>query len=556
MDDVSPLARYLVPLRRWWAVMAGALVVGLAVAWVTLPEPPREPTAEEIAEGDLTFRATNLVLRNEQSPSAASFDLVLLLARQGELAHRVAERMEGAVSTLDVDAVELEADRDVGTMAIRVLHQDPDVAVELATVYAEELNALLHERAQGQTDRELERARERQAAVEARIQSVEEELAGLPPEDLDRRLVEAELDALIEEYGRLGAQAQALEARRIEDDPAFETLQPPVAVSAQLPEEVPTLAPPEEPLARFALAVVLALLGGFAVVMAIDRLDTRIRTRRDAEEAFGLPVVAELPHRSRKQRELHPLPVTSDPDGATAEVLRTLRLAVTMSPIWRLAGQAPAHDGAPVGTVAPVSDHDPPRTLVVTSPLTGDGKTNVVAGLATSFAESGHRVLVIDCDFRRPAVPDLLGAEEGRGLRDMRNPEEEPLKDLVVSTKVEGVTLVRSGKPGIAPAWFLTHAKLMIEQATELADVVLFDTGPLPLTNEASTLVPVADSSLVVIRGSKLTRERARDTVERLARVGASVAGVVLVGAERSPRYGYYETKPEPDTESAAKVVW
>jgi len=544
MKDLNPLDRYLVPLRRWWPVLVGALALGLLVAWITLPEPPQEPTEEELADPTVTYRATHILLRNSESPAANNFDLVMLLARQGDLTNRVVERMDGEVATDDVDAVSLEPDNNIGTLSITAVQPTPDLASELASTYADELNDLLLERDETSIEEAIESTNRRLVDLRERIDELEAEVEALPEGDVDRRLTEAELDRLIDQYAALQQELRRLTDQQTSAIVPFETLQEPSPVSTAAPEGPTTLEAPEGRGARFALGGILALLLGVGAVFTIDHLDTRVRTRRDAEDAFGLPVIAEFPRRSTKERSGHPLPVRSEPDGATAEAFRSLRLAVLVSPTWHLSGQVPTGSDA-VGSVAAVTEHEAPRSLLVTSPLTGDGKSTLVANLAASFAGSDQRVLVIDCDFRRPAVGEMLGVKPGEGLRNLEDPYERPLKDLVVATSLNDIELVRSGEPGVAPPWFVNHSRAIVEQAVDLADVVVFDTGPVLLTNEALALIPAVDTTLLVARARKVSFGQARDTIERLTRVSADVAGIALIGGEGSRRYGYYEPTKE-----------
>lgn len=544
MRDANPLQRYLAPLRRWWMVLAAALVIGLVGTWLTLPEQSRELTDEEIAGPDVRFRATHVLLRTDDSPTAVSFDLVLLLARQGELTKRVVERMAGQVTTSDVEAIQIAAEPSIGTLSITAVQSTPDAAVELTQVYADELNELLEQRADTELQSDLKQQREVVANLEARISEVQEEIDPLPEDSLDRRLLEAELEDLLVRFGSEQSVLRDLEAREAAGEVAFGTLQEPVGVPADA-DDVATLALPESPAARFAILGVLALLAGVAIVMVIDRLDTFVRTKRDAEDAFGLPVMAQLPRRSTVEREKDPIPVVSDVNGVTAEAFRSMRLAVLRAPKWQLSRLTPSSNGS-VGTVAPVAAGLEPRTLVVSSPLMGDGKSTIVANLAASFVESGHQVLVVDCDFRRPAVAEILGADAGGpGLRGLSRVGEKPLEELCVATSVDGVRLVPAGEAGIAPSWFMTHSAELVAEACGLADVVLFDTGPLSLTNEAVTLVPAVDTAIVAVRANRVTWSQARESVERLARVGANVAGLVFVGGDTPRRYGYYEQQPE-----------
>jgi Mrp family chromosome partitioning ATPase/capsular polysaccharide biosynthesis protein len=546
MRDTSPIDRYAVPLRRWWPVVVGAVLAGWVAVWFTLPEAPTEPTPEEIADPTITYRATHVLLRDSQSPAAPQFELVQLLARQGDLTNRVVERLDGEVSAMDVDAVTLEPNEGIGTLSVTAVQPDPDLASRLATTFAEELSALLAERNEDQVANALAAARDRAVRLSDQIQELESEIQPLPEDDLDRRLLEAELEAALNQYASQQQEIRRLSDQQTSPAPPFETLSEPSPVSTLADAGPSVLEVPQGGTTRFALGTVVALVLGVGAVFAIDHIDTRVRTRRDAEDAFGLPVVAEFPRRSAKDRSGHPLPVRSEPDGATAEAFRSLRLAVLVSPTWHLSGQVPTGSDA-VGSVAAVTEHEAPQSLLVTSPLTGDGKSTLVANLAASFAGSDQGVLVIDCDFRRPAVAEMLGVKPGEGLRDLEDPHERPLKDLVVTTSLQGIDLVRSGEPGVAPPWFVSHSRAIVEQAVDLADVVVIDTGPVLLTNEALALIPAVDTTLLVARARKVSFGQARDTIERLTRVNANVAGIALIGGEGGSRYGYYEpTKERP----------
>ena len=538
MNHANPLARYLVPLRRWWFVALGVVVLGLVATALTLPEPPGEPTAEEIADPDATFRASHLLIRNEASPEPVNFQLVQLLARQGELTSRVLERMDDRVVTRDVDAVLLETDPDLGTISVTTTQATPDLAAQLATTYAEELQGIIDDRAAGSLRQALERVDERLPLLLADIDEIEGDVASLGPLELERRLLEAELELLVTEFATAQAEARSLTSRISALESQFLTLEAPSPVATD-GLDGGLLRLPVSPAPRFVIFGLLSLLVGGSLVFGIDYLDTRLRTRADVEDAFALPVIAELPPRSKQDRAADPVPVQSDPTGVTAETFRSLRLSVLLAPTWRLAGTAPTGDG-PRGSAFAIEDRAEPRVLLVTSPLMGDGKSTTVANMAASFAESGQKVLVIDCDFRRPAVGELLGMGPGRGLRDIDDPHEPALQGLVAATSIEGVSMIPAGEPGIAPAWFLHDVATFVDLARRLADVVILDTGPVTLTSEASALIPSVDAMVLVVRAGRLTRGEARGIVEQLTRLGASMSGIVLVGTHGAKRYGYY----------------
>jgi capsular exopolysaccharide synthesis family protein len=537
MTESSPLTRYVVPLVRWWPILLVTLGLGLLLAWFTLPD-GEAGDAEVVEDPEVAYRATEILLRGRQTPVTANFELVLLLARQGEVANAVAARLGDRLDMADIEAVELIPDEQLGTLSVTATRPLPDQAVELAEIFSQELVRYFDGRADTSTEERTQQATLRLTVIDDRIRTLEEEVELLPEEDLDRRLLESEIEVLIGQYGALQAEVRDLSTQDLGAGSTFETLQAPVAVSTDSDDMLQVLQVPENSIARFVLAALAALAVGVAIVLAVDWADTRVRTRQDAEQWFGLPVVAELPYRSRRQRSEHPLPAQTEPSSMTAEALRTLRLAVEQSPVWRLDHTAPIGNGS-VGSATTVAN-GPRRTILVSSSLTGEGKTTVAANLAATYAASGRTVLVIDCDFRRPSLSGLMGVEHGRGLHELSFLSPETLDGLRCATAIPGVELIRSGRPGIAPPWFLSDASPLVAWAREQADVVILDAGPMLATNETAALMPFVDVTLLVSRSGRVSRDQARRTTEQLTRLSAHVAGIVLVGEHGSHRYGYY----------------
>ena len=537
MTEASPLTRYLVPLARWWPVLLVTMALGLVVAWLTLPE-PEAPDAEVVEDPEVAYRATEILIRGRQTPVTSNFELVLLLARQGEVANAVAARLGDRLDMADIEAVELVPSEQLGTLSVTATRPLPDQAVELAEVYSQELVRYFDNRADTSTEERIRQATLRLTVIDDRIRTLEGEVERLPEEALDRRLLESEIDILIGQYGALQAEVRDLSTQDLGAGPTFETLQAPVAVSTDSDLLPQALQVPDNSLARFALAALAALAVGVAIILAIDWADTRVRTREDAEQWFGLPVITELPYRGRRDRKAHPLPALTDPSSMSAEALRSLRLAVDQSSIWRLDHTAPTSNGT-VGSATAVANGSR-RTILVTSSLTGEGKTTVAANLAATFAAAGKRVLVIDCDFRRPSLSQLMAVEDGPGLREVASPSSEALDELRCATAIPEVELIRSGRPGIAPVWFLSDASPLLAWAREQADVVILDAGPMLATNETAALMPFVDVTLLVSRSGRISRDHARRTTEQLARLSARVAGIVMVGEQSSRRYGYY----------------
>jgi capsular exopolysaccharide synthesis family protein len=536
----NPLARYLVPLRRWWPVLVGALALGLVVAWVTLPDTP-EPGEQEVIDPEVSYRATHLLIRGSDSPATANLDLVTLLAQRGAIPASVEAELGDELAPGSVESVVLEPDPMLGTLGVTVVQPTPDQTVLLANTYAQAIVEYFDAQALEAEEAQNQRVTDQLIVINQRVRELEADLETREEGTLEYVLAESELNVLVTQYGTLQAELSDLTTQSVAARSTFETLQEPVPVSTVTPTEG-VFEVPQSTRGRFVLAAVVALVLGLAGIFAVDWVDTRVRTREDAEQSFGLPVVAEFPRRPKPDRRAHPIPVHTDPGSVTSETFRTLRLVVLRAPRWRLDRARPTVNGdGPVGSASQVTGEEAPRVVLVTSARDGEGKSTVAANLAVSIAETGKSVLLIDADFRRPSVGELVGVPAGPGLRELSELNGQELSKAIVFTELPNLAMLRSGSPGIAPAWFLSEADWVVNQARELADVVVIDSGPLLATNEAATLVPSVDTLLIVTRAGRISREQARRTTEQLSRVGATVSGVVVVGMDARRKYGYYE---------------
>lgn len=257
------------------------------------------------------------------------------------------------------------------------------------------------------------------------------------------------------------------------------------------------------------------LLLGVGAASALDRFDNRIRSKRAAEDALGVPVVAEVP----------PIPRSAGGlllDGAQPssfiEAYRGLRTSVER---W----------------TPPTENDDGHRVIVVTSATVGEGKTTTVAHLAVTLAEIGHSVLVISADLRRPRLHLYFDRLVDPGLVDVLTgaPGAPTLADLDLTTAVRGVRFLSSGAPVDNPGPLLDHAGDVLREARSLGDFVLVDAPPLLTTSDAAQLARHADGVLLVVRAGGTTVGAATRSAELLRRLDIPVLGAVLVASDTAP---------------------
>lgn len=283
---------------------------------------------------------------------------------------------------------------------------------------------------------------------------------------------------------------------------------------------------PGNPLARAALGGAAGLVLGALAALTIEKLDPRIRTKEDVEELLDLPVIAEIPSLSRRERKQTNLTARLEPLSHTAESFRRMRSAIDFASLTRRGTQdkstaaQPSLDGLRNGEV-----------ILVTSPGPSEGKTTSTANLASVIAEHDRQVLVINCDYRRPRVQHYLRASDA--------PQQ------VHDTEVPGVHLIThvlADELAVSPAEVVAAQRKVIERARHRFDTVLLDTAPLLTTNDAADVLSVVDMVVLIVHAGRTTREAAERAAELLARRRAPLIGIVLVGArDMANSYYYYE---------------
>ena len=186
----------------------------------------------------------------------------------------------------------------------------------------------------------------------------------------------------------------------------------------------------------------------------------------------------------------------------------------------------------------------PLRTLLVTSPGPGEGKSTTLANLAVTMAQVDRKVIIADCDLRRPYLHQLFGLRNDVGLTTMMVEDEALETPPLQKTGVEGLQLLASGPLPPRPADLLGSQRMekVVAKLLEKADMVLFDGPPIMAAADSIVLSTKVDGVLLVVSAGETKRENAQQAVERLKRVNANIVGAVLNNAPlRTAIPGYYQ---------------
>lgn len=269
---------------------------------------------------------------------------------------------------------------------------------------------------------------------------------------------------------------------------------------------------------------------GFGLAFLVDLADKSFRSADEIRDQLGLPVVAHIPvldveKAQRMAKKPEPGVPAIEPNVVTfhnsksreSEAYRRVRTAL----YFNTQGQ----------------DN---RVLQVTSPDPSDGKTTLITNLAVSIAQSGKRVLLVDCDFRRPKLHRIFGVSSDTGIAQAITGEVR-IEDGIRQTAQTGLDILPCGPRPNNPAELLSSPRFreLLAVLRSKYDFVLVDTPPLLAVTDPSAVAPCVDGVLVTIRLSKGGRPGAKRAIEQLASVGGRVIGVVVNGVGGVRRYGY-----------------
>lgn len=197
----------------------------------------------------------------------------------------------------------------------------------------------------------------------------------------------------------------------------------------------------------------------------------------------------------------------ADPRSAAAEAFRSLYINLSLS-----------------------QQEHPLRTILVTSPGAGEGKSVALSNLAIVAAQMGQRVILIDGDLRHPQLNELFGLRNDMGLASIVAGTSQVDAALQPVADVAGLRVLTSGPLPASPTTVLASKRMgeIVDELAGQADLLLMDAPPVLAVSDASVLASQADGVLLVVNAGQTKRESARRAKEALEKVHAHIVGVVL----------------------------
>lgn len=274
------------------------------------------------------------------------------------------------------------------------------------------------------------------------------------------------------------------------------------------------------PFMFFILSLLMGIGLGGATAYLIEYFDRGFRGATQIEQLTNHPAIGLVPSLKGTTEKSPEDYILEKPLSSYSEALRSIRTAIHFSNVDK-----------------------PPKVVMFTSALPGEGKSTLCMSLCRSLALAGNKVLMIEADLRRPRIRKALKAPEGApGLQAVLSGEK-PLKEAVLVDKPSGLRYIISAGKTPSPQDLLgSHQmKRLLEICAEQFDLVVIDTPPIMAVSDAAIVGRIADASVFVVRWAETPRDVAVSAIKQLTNVNVRLAGVVLsqVDLDQHARYGY-----------------
>ena len=470
----------------------------------------------------------------------------------------------------------------VKALGISVTGSDPTSPPILVNALAQAVFGYIAQQAQSQYAQNVKSVAVKVQTLESQLETVDSQIAGNTASNISgsllltqKRVIQQQLTAAVQAQLRLSLNGPTI--------PGYKILVPAVAGTPASFSKLTVASVVNHRSTRILGGLVVGLLVAAAIILLVEVLDRSLRNVRGTEEAFDLPVVAEIPARGARRPSLQRnnvdtrLEVVVAPGSAIAEAYRRLHTAVLLEPLaaeMALYGNGNGNgygyangngygngngngNGNGYGNGAPTTGssqgqanggelvHDANghegngrqsrrQVILVVSPAFEATRSSVVANLAAVCAEGGARALVV-------SMGDLKWAHNaGAGLPTFEPNGDIDPQDLVplsTPSSVEGVTRLQFDRVLASRGQVVSQGPAIISAARQVADIVLIDAPSLLRSHDAMALLPAVDVVLLVAQYAVTKSDEAREAGDMLRRFRAPVLGVALTNVPgRVPR--------------------
>jgi succinoglycan biosynthesis transport protein ExoP len=491
--DVEPTLRgYLHVLRRgrWWIAAFSLIGLGVSLALSLTSDKQYSATAQLLVQS--TANVNPNAGSSQSVITTAGVQTELQLVTSAQVQQEVAKKLGSAPGVAATQVGQTDV------IAITAVSPSPATAAKIANTYAKAFVAWSTATASSNLS-----AAEKQ--LNAQIKTISKEIGRLPAKDT------AQAAALSNQQAVLKGQLAQLQVTGATASTGLELV---------TPATVPVSPTSPKPAQDAVLGVVAGLAIGVAAAFLRDTLDDTLTSGESVERVIDAPVLATVPMVASWRKKARPVVIAvSAPTSQPAEAYRSLRTSL------QFAGQ-----------------DRPLRTILVTSPSAGDGKTATVVNLGAVFAQAGAKVVLVSCDLRRPGLSQFSAPSQYAELTSVLAGDLPVERALMPVPGVDGMWTL--GTRGIVanPTELLAGQRMraVLAELAQRFDIVLIDSPPVLPVADAMILSGYADGVVLVVSTGQTRRAELRRTREKLGQAGAAVVGAVLNKATAQDAYGYY----------------
>lgn len=291
----------------------------------------------------------------------------------------------------------------------------------------------------------------------------------------------------------------------------------PVKLSVTQPALPPTAPVSPRKGLNLALGLLVGLALGAGAALLRDQLNTTVKTVNDIQALTGNVPIGRIPLDPTAKSQ--PL-VTADQNSLRAEAFRALRTNLQFAAV-----------------------DDPPRSIVITSPLPGEGKSTAACNIALTLALNGSRVVLIEADLRMPRVSAYLELDNAAGLTNVLAGQH-AVEDVLISYERGALAVLPSGPIPPNPSELLGSKNMaaLLAQLSRDFDYVILDSPPVLPVTDAAVLGAIADGVLLFVRHGKTHRVEVERALQALTAANARLLGTALGFIPRRRKqssYGY-----------------
>lgn len=504
--------------RKWIIVVAVILLTAGSQLITRFFVTPKYQSSTEILQRqsgiDKVLFGSELFQRlsNPERNIQTAAELVLSPEVTQAVNKKLANRLSGADAALFIKVSPVEK---ADMLEITAIHSDPALAADVANIFAEEYIAWRQK-----VDRDV---------VRQATEPIQDQLATFSSdqqESASYKVLKDKLETL-----------KLIEAMQIGNLEVVKTA------------SIPSAPASPQPLRTGLIALLIGLFSGVGMVLALDQFDTKVRSTDEVVDRIKKPVLATIPVFLNKNGSIATL---SQPTGPCSEAYRLLKTNLGYTEPDRVI-----------------------KSILVTSPEPGDGKSTTVANLAVTMARAGKKVIVLEADWRRPTLAKYFNLPEAAGvtnalsgncsLPDILQTIEADRMIISASKKIgeKNVVLADGGihsLDGTKPIYFATAGPIppnpgelaaseklgtLIMEAGSYADIVLVDAPPLGVVGDAASIASKVDGVVFVVKLAKTAKRSLGMMQSFMDTVPATILGLVITDFNTAGTYyrnygGYY----------------